>query len=149
MPAKSTSTHRYATGFTLLELLVVLTIVGVLTALLAPRVTKLPTRTSPQIIQFLEREMHQAIAKKRATSIYYAGDALTSPATGARLELTTEEGIEVVYPKRGDYLPAYKLTTFYPDGTMTATRFRYFGANTSYVISISPVSGKITYKTEQ
>jgi len=149
MSAKRKSTPWHSTGFTLMELLTVLVIMGILAALIAPRVTTLPTRTSPQIIQFLEHEMRQAVAKRRAVPIYYTGKSLTSPATHARLDLAAGESIEVVYPKQDDYLPSYKLTTFYPDGTMTATEFRYLGANTSYAISVSPISGKIAYKPEE
>jgi len=149
MHANRKSTLEYSSGFTLMELLIVLMITAVLAALIGPRISKLPTRTSPEIIRFLEQEMQQAITKKAAISVYYDTESLTVPATGARLDLAAGEGIEMSYPKADDYLPSHKLTTFYPDGTMTATEFRFVGVNTSYAITISPVSGKITYKTEE
>ena len=126
-----------------------LAILGILAVLIAPRVTKLPTRSSPPIIQFLEQEMQQAVVKQRAVPIYYDGKSLSSPATGSSFDLPPGKSLNVAYPKRDDYLSPHKLTTFYPDGTMTATQLRYSGVNASHAIFISPVSGKISYKTEE
>ena len=132
-------------GFTLFELIIVLAILGTLAALVAPRVTKLPQRITPAIVDFLEAERAKTVRTGTATEVRLTDRALLSEATGARLELGEGVSIEVLRPTPNRYLPSRKLTAFYADGTMSATLFRVSSGDAAYTVEISPFFSRIRY----
>ena len=132
-------------GFTLFELIIVLAILGTLAALVAPRVTKLPQRITPAIVDFLEAERATTVRTGTATEVRLTDRALLSEATGARLDLGEGVNIEVLRPTPNRYLPFRKLTAFYADGTMSATLFRVSSGDAAYTVEISPFFSRIRY----
>jgi prepilin-type N-terminal cleavage/methylation domain-containing protein len=134
-----------AHGFTLFELLVVLAILGALAALAAPRVTQLPSRTTPEVVTFLETERALTVTTGTETEVRLVGRSLISLATGATLTLGDDERITVLDAPPPRYLAYRKLTAFYADGTMAANRFSVYSGDATYRVEISPFSPRIRY----
>jgi prepilin-type N-terminal cleavage/methylation domain-containing protein len=132
-------------GFTLFELIIVLAILSTLAALVAPRITKLPQRITPAIVDFLEAERANTVKTGKSTEIRLNGRSLLSEATGAGIDLGDDASLEVVYPRPNPYLPSTKLTAFYADGTMSATLFRVTSGDAAYTVEISPFFSRIRY----
>ncbi len=133
-------TARYRDrGFTLLEMLIVLLIVGLIAALAIPRM-RTPQQPSP-LTAFLKQERAQAGASGHAIEIVIIGGVLVS-SSGAQFPLDTD--IKILQPPPAPLShPERRLTTFYPDGTMTATSFILASETMQQTFSLSPFSDRI------
>lgn len=140
--------HTRSTGFSLMEMLIVLLIVGVLMATIAPRLSHRSTHSTPPIIQFLENERAATLSTGQPTEITLKGRSLISSATQAEFILGEGEEITVSYPPPSPFLQSHLLTTFYPDGIITATKFNLLSKQQIHVIQLSPFTRKIRYKAK-
>jgi prepilin-type N-terminal cleavage/methylation domain-containing protein len=132
-------------GFTLFEMVIVLAIIATLAAVVAPRITQLPTRISPPMIAFLETARQQAVATGKSTRILIEERRLRSTATGEVYDLAPEETLQVIDLKEDSYLVERELTAFYADGTMATSRFRLTTPTVVYLIEISPFDRRVRY----
>ncbi len=136
--------HR-SVGFSLLEMLVVLLIVGLLAALVATRVARPPTH-KPEIIHFLELTRTSAINSGYSIDLLLTAQGLAT-SDGETLSISEEQVIQVKYPKMNAYLTPARLTKFYPDGTMTAAEFSISSPQSQLDVTLSPFSSSIKFAT--
>jgi len=128
------------TGFTLMEMLIVLVIMGIISALFISRVSKKPKVLPPKIIQFFEQERSNSIKSQKTTHIRQYSNKLYSTLSEQSYPLNNENNAQHQF---SGYLPYNTLTTFFADGTMTARKFSLTEGPITYVISTSPFSNKI------
>jgi prepilin-type N-terminal cleavage/methylation domain-containing protein len=137
-------------GFSLLELLLALTIFAIATAVLLPRLTTKMKRPNPEIVEFLERERAAAIEAGRVTTVSLTGATL-SGSNGEHIDLAKGVRLTPTWPKPSVYLAHQLVATFYPDGTSIASEFdldnpdqgEFHGER--FHISITPMQGEIIH----
>ena len=132
-------------GFSLLELLVVLAVIAAIMALALPRFGAISRAPEPPEITFLREQRSQAMHSGRANVVVLDEAGLYAKQTEARLRLEPGSEIRVRAPEADAYLPDRVLTTFHPDGTMTAARLVLIHGRAGYVVTLSPFSG-INYR---
>jgi len=127
-------------GFTLVELLVILFLIGLSSSILILNTSKPHKKQKPPIIEFLEQEYKNSLLTAQSIDIQLIGKKLQS-SQNTSFQLTKEQA-----SSKKRYLSKQILTTFYPDGTMSASTFNITTLSGTYVISTSPFSPKINYK---
>lgn len=127
-------------AFTLIEMLVVLVIIGLTSSIVMMNTTRTITPQTPAIIQFFEQERAATLLNSQATKIQLLNDRLYS--TTSKNSFSLPQNNPVI---RQRYLPNLTLTTFYPDGTMSASNFTLQTETYNYEIETSPFSNKIQY----
>lgn len=149
------ATRPNESGFTLLELVVVLAIVGVSLALIAPSFTSPERRPAPDLVNFLSDARARAIESGRKVTVY-ADDrrVWTVPAEDEAFELPEDRSVSVAFPAASPYLDRRRLTVFFADGTSVLARLsvqrpgRYGGTVDLYEITVNPILGDISYAYE-
>ena len=137
---KKNSASNKLNGFTLIELLVILFLIGLSSSILILNTSKPHKKQKPSIIEFLEQEYKNSLLTAQIIDIQLIDKKLES-SRNTSFPLTKEQA-----PSKESYLPKQILTTFYPDGTMSASTFNITTQSGTYVISTSPFSPKINYK---
>jgi prepilin-type N-terminal cleavage/methylation domain-containing protein len=137
----STRVYRKGAGFTLLELLVVLALVAMIAVLVLPRFSARPQLTEPEVVGFLQAESAYAVNSGRANQVMLADGALVARDGEARYVFPEGSEITVHDPQADAYLPYRRLTTFYPDGTMTVADLLVRSPGNDFEIRLSPFSG--------
>jgi len=128
-------------GFTLVELLVVMALIAMIAVLVLPRFGARPQLSQPQVIGFLEAESAYAVKSGRANQVVLADGALVARAGEARYDFPEESELTVHDPQADAFLPYHRLTTFFPDGTMTAANLLVHSPDNDLEIRLSPFSG--------
>ena len=80
------------------------------------------------------------------TAVVVTAGAVVAEGNDARLELPPGTRVTIHLPEADGYLSERRLTTFYPDGTMTAAQLTLNTENVRHDIVLSPFSG-ISYQT--
>ena len=111
-------------GFTLLELLVVLAIVALAAALIAPALVVAPRPPKPELISFLEEQRRRAIESGAAVSVFYRDGRLLAKPRDESFTLREGHRLSIAWPRESEYLNERLVTVFYPDGTAMLGRFR-------------------------
>ena len=144
--------RRGEAGFTLLELVVVLAIIGISLALIAPSFTSPERRPAPDLVNFLQDARTRAIESGRKVSVYLGdGRVWREPSDGEPFELPEDRSVSVAFPPSSAYLDRTRLTVFYADGTSVLARLsverpgRYGGTVKLYDITVNPILGEISY----
>ena len=139
-------------GFTLLELLVVIAIIAAVAAIVLPRLSIPQSRAKPSLVAFLEQQRLTAIEIGRTRTIHYDGGVrLTAEPAGEHYILPEVRYVDIVKPQRSDYLSRHMLARFYPDGTAILANFvvmerRRRGVPVAVLrIGIDPIHGDINY----
>ena len=133
--------YRKGAGFTLLELLVVLALVAMIAVLVLPRFGARAQLSGPQVIGFLEAESAYAVKSGRANQVVLADGALVARDGEARYDFPEGSQLTVRDPQADAYLPYDRLTTFFPDGTMTTANLLVRSPDNDFDIRLSPFSG--------
>lgn len=143
--------HRCERGFTLLELLVVLAIVALAAALIAPALVVAPRPPKPELISFLEEQRRRAIESGAAVSVFYRDGSLRAGPGEGSFALPEGHRLSIAWPRESEYLKERLITVFYPDGTAMLGRFRVvrgaLAGREVEVLSakIHPIFGEVIY----
>lgn len=134
--------QHQAAAFVLLEMLVVMAVVGMLAAILLPNLTrpKLPGASSP-FLQFLQREREFAMDKQTNSRLVLKDRQLIASASGKIFELTDQDRLEILAKDSSPLLQERLLTTFFPDGAMTAAQAVLWNHDIRHEYRFSPFSG--------
>ena len=139
-------------GFTLLELLVVISIIAAVAAIVLPRLSVPQSQPKPPLVAFLEQQRLTAIEIGRTETIHYDGGVrLIAEPAGEHYVLPDVCYVDIVKPQRSDYLSRHMLARFYPDGTAILAKFvimerRRRGVPVAVLrVGIDPIHGEINY----
>ena len=138
-------------GFTLLEMVVVLALIALATALVAPRFVG-PTRSPrPPLVLFLETQRSLAIEQGHEIRVYELAGQFSSDPSGASYTLLEHTHLDLRWPAPSIYQARHLVAVFYPDGTSIVSDFDLVSEGaTGYPdqrlhISISPMQGEVAY----
>ena len=140
-------------GFTLLEMLVVLAIMALAAAILAPSLTLTGRAPVPPVVEYLQQQQNRAIQTRRAVHIYQKDGALNAVPDGQNFALPDGAELILSRPEKTGYLNQDYITSFYPDGTAVAADFRMRRklpnqpAQILWQIIINPFHGGIEWQT--
>ena len=145
--------RRRAAGFTLLELLVVLGIVGIALALVAPSLTSPTRRPEPELVTYLKDARNRAVETGRPVAVHQKDRRIWTdpPAPDGPFELPEARSVEPVGAAATSYLDRARVSVFYPDGTAVLGGLnvnrpgRYGGTVRVYTVEIQPIHGEIAY----
>jgi len=138
-------------GFTLIEMLVVLAVIALSAALVAPRLMSPLRAPRPELVLFLEAQRAQAIEKGAQVRVYDSAAGLQSDQTGARFALAKGSKLEMRWPNPSVYQSRQLVAVFYPDGTSIASDFDLVAQGAPGFpdrrlrVRISPMQGDIAY----
>jgi len=136
---KKTSIHLASKGFTLVELLIVLFIIGLSSSIIILNTSRPHKKQKPELITFLQQEYKKALLNSQIIEIKLVKNQLQS-SSSAILQLPEQKAAKTI-----QYLSDHTLTTFYPDGTMSASNFTITTKTASYDIKTTPFSSNIHY----
>ena len=143
--------RRSERGFTLLELLVVLAIIALAVALIAPALVVTPRPPKPELISFLEEQRRHAIESGTAVNVIYVDNGLIGTPDGASFELSEGHRLVIAWPSETGYLKERLVTVFYPDGTAMLGRFGMVRGTSAgrevevLRVTVHPIFGKVIY----
>lgn len=147
----SRPTPSWQRGFTLLEVLVVMVILGLAAAWVLPSLS-LPARAPvPPMVEFLQQQQQQAMAKGRAITVFWQERQLRAEPSGDLLPLSADMYLELSRPEKTGYLDKQLVTVFYANGSAIAADFRVMvrPPNTvprlAYAVTVNPFHGGIDY----
>jgi prepilin-type N-terminal cleavage/methylation domain-containing protein len=138
-------------GFTLLEMLVVLAVIALGTALIAPRFVQPIRHPRPELVLFLEGQRSQAIEKGTEVRVYQSVGILKSDPLGGQMALPKGARLEIRWPAPSVYQDRQLVAVFYPDGTSMVSDFDLVfegpaGSRGQRVhVGISPMQGEVIY----
>jgi len=138
-------------GFTLFEMMVVLAIIALGTALIAPRFINPVRHPRPELVLFLEGQRTQAIEKGTEVRIYDSGGMLKSVPLGGQLALPKGSRLDIRWPAPSVYQTRQLVAVFYPDGTSIVSDFDVVAEGAPGTtgqrlhIAITPMQGEVIY----
>jgi len=125
-------------GFTLIEMLVVLVVIGLSLGVVMLNISKKTQKTQPEIILFLEKQQQYAIQHKQRNDIQLKKGMIYATASRQHLPVNSA-------PPFDSYLPYRTLTVFFPDGMISLSQFSIYTDTNEYEIKTDPFYGKIRY----
>lgn len=146
MPAKRAILADFTCqrGFTLIEAIVVLTLIGLVAGLLLPRLSKPPIATPPRIVGFLSQVQGDAVKQGSAVSVTF-GDGRLHATNGKDFPLAEGERFAPRHAVPAGYRGGTHVVTFFPDGAMTEGEWILDGDRSANVIKFSTFTGKVGY----
>lgn len=147
------SRHDYKTerGFTLLEILLVMGIMALLTAMVVPSLS-LPARPpTPPLVAYLTKEQNRAVREGKTVSIFWHESQLISDPPGETFDPGSGVLFNLRLPKPTGYMDKQLIALFYRDGTAIASDFDLMQKNPGYKpillykVSVNPFSGEVIY----
>lgn len=139
---------RPASGFTLLELLVVLTLVGLILGLAAPRLSAGVPGVSARaavrdVAALLQTARNRAVTEQRPVIVAVDGEGRSLALDDDRLRLDPEVELAVV----GARSEAAELR-FYPDGSTSGASLRLGRPGHRYRVELDWLTGRVRIETE-
>lgn len=151
----SAGNNPHHTGFTLLELLVVLTLASLLLAVVTPRFAALLPGAelksySQQTAALLRLARSQAISRGEEVALIFDSELRETRLTQPRLGFTWPDGLNLVLKPRAqgqlEQLEPSPRITFYPDGRTEGGEVRITSATRQYRIQIDWLTGRIQFE---
>ncbi|TAH32250.1 MAG: prepilin-type N-terminal cleavage/methylation domain-containing protein [Alphaproteobacteria bacterium] len=142
---------RHNSGFTLLEMLLVLGIIALLTAMIVPSLSLPAKPPVPAMVAFLQQQQNAALNEGKTRFIYWQAPNIVAEPGGQTLTLDKDIILEINRPAPTGYLGKQLLAIFYSDGTGIASEFRVVQKKTGYPtailykIQINPFHSEIAY----
>lgn len=133
-------------GFTLVEVLVTLTIVGLMATLLLPRLSKTPALAQPEVVRFLVSLQADAARTRKPVSVVLHGRTLRA-SNGREFVLAEGDALRSLRPGDIGYLGGQHVVTFFTDGSSTAGEWLFKGVNLNVLLRFSPFATRIGYAT--
>ncbi len=143
--------YRHNAGFTLLEMLLVLGIVALLTAMIVPSLSLPAKPPVPALVAFLQQQQNLALTEGKTRHIYWQPPNIIAEPGGQTIPMDKEIVLEINRPAPTGFLGKQLLAIFYSDGTGIASEFRVVQKKTGYPtailykIQISPFHSEIAY----
>lgn len=133
-------------GFTLVEVLVTLAVIGLMATLFLPRMSKMPAQAQPEIVKFLTVLQADAVRSRQPVSVELHGQVLRS--SNAK-EFRLAEGERLRSAQRAEitYLGGYHFVTFFTDGSSTTGEWLLTSGTITLAIRFSPFASRIGYGT--
>ncbi|RDH85867.1 MAG: general secretion pathway protein GspH [endosymbiont of Escarpia spicata] len=139
---------RFANGFTLLELLLVLTVSGLIIAMVPPLLSKaMPTvnarSTVSDLAAIIRNVRSRAIVLNETRVIYFDRESRTIFEEGGNQELQIDEPlrINVENIRKSEETP--KILVAYPDGSINGSVITISGGKKSYILRPNWVTGAL------
>jgi general secretion pathway protein H len=143
--------RRCEAGYTLLELLVVISVAGLLTAAFAPNIfagrKTVELRAAAQdLTALLKRTRGQALANNREAAVFVDVDAKVFGVEGAATErpLPTEAEIRFLTAAEEVSRAGRGSIRFFPDGSATGGGIRLSQDGRSYLVSVHWLTGQVS-----
>lgn len=131
-------------GFTLVEILVTLAIVGLMATLFLPRISKPPSQVQPEIVKFLNALAGEAVRTRTPVSVELHGQALRA-SNGKEFRLAEGERLRNAQGGEISYRGGYHIVTFFTDGSSTAGEWLLSSGSITLAIRFSPFTSRIGY----
>jgi prepilin-type N-terminal cleavage/methylation domain-containing protein len=143
--------QRHSTGFTVIELLIVMVIIAVIAAIIGPRLS-LPYRPpKPEIVAFIEKQRLRAIETGVGVRVVLNDHELVAQPGDDHFKLPPNIRLVIDRPIPSSYLVQQTVSVFYPDGTAILASARLAtdtgtGSTRDVArIDINPLHGTVTY----
>lgn len=133
-------------GFTLVEILVTLAIIGLMATLFLPRMSKTPTQAQPEIVKFLTVLQADSVRSRQPISVELHGRTLRA-SNGKEFRLAEGEQLRSARGAALTYLGGYHIVTFSTDGSSTAGEWLLTSGTINLAIRFSPFASRIGYGT--
>lgn len=139
------------TGFTLVEMLVVVSLLGLLSALLLARVSRPPAATPPALASFLVQSRSEAMTDRKPVAVRIHGspqNPVVQSSTGRQLRSAeplafAEEGLPAADASGGRL-----LVMFFADGGATAAEVAMVAGGRRLRLRVSPFTGRVTFGSD-
>jgi len=137
------------TGYTLVEVLVVLAILAMLAAVVLPRTTRIPVARGLPLVTALQKEQAKAAQTGRSVRVSFRGNRLLYANDEVEIyKLGEGEKLQIEGAGQEGYLGAVPAVVFHGDGTMTMARWRFARDDGVHLIRFSPFSNRIVVERE-
>lgn len=143
--------YRRRSGFTLLEMLLVLAIISFLAAMIIPSLSLPAKPPVPGIVAFLQKQQGLAAADGKTRYVFWVAPKIIVEPGDESFDFDKEISLNIDLPPQTGYLGKQLLAVFYGDGTGIASEFAVvqkktgYPASILYKIEISPFHSQISY----
>ena len=131
-------------GFTLIEVLVTLSIIGLMATLFLPRMSKPPSLGQPAPVKFLASLRADAVNSRQPVSVELHGQVLRA-SNKRELRLAEGETLYTVPGAEASYFGGRHIVTFFTDGSSTAGEWLLASNGITVAIRFSPFTSRIGY----
>ncbi len=145
-----TRSSNAESGFTLLEMVCILAIIAMLTAVLLPNIPRNTSRPrleayALETASLLKADRTAAIRRRVqiATQIDAGGRSLRSGSTGQILRVPDDVAFDAILPSRCNERPAFSTISFFPTGMSCGGTIMLSRLGSSYEIRVNWLTGGI------